>query len=126
MFSNVMMEYAIPVLMIMNNVTVWPPALLGYKCVDNDKESLCPSNVWIEYSIVQVGGDVTEKCNGMCITYSPIGLVWAEPRIYNAKKSIILNGNITNDKLNMWLSIDHDKAITITCQIDNDKAITIT
>jgi len=99
---------AVTSVIIKNDARIWPPTLLAYSFKINDlqsyqRQNLCSENS-TDYYFLGVGQNVSTNVERLCLSNSPIGLVWTYPIIFNTKSlaSINLEAKIDHRQLILW------------------------
>ena len=105
LFSYIYLINIVQATLIANNAQVWPPTLLGY--LFNEDHTNCSNRIFEDYDILGVGQNNTGKGDYICLSNSPIGLMWSPPQIFNVSQflSIILEAKIINHELVLWYNI---------------------
>lgn len=80
---------------IFNEVVIWSPTILGYK--EHPPQS-CPGN-FSEYKFLAVGENTTVKGKGVCVLYTPIGLMWSIPQYFTGCGKLVLNASVVDGEL---------------------------
>ena len=86
---------------LLNNATVWPPALMAYSPVTPN--NVCSDDV-DTYRWLGASENATIGKQPICLSYSPVGLVWLPPERYNATQRLILQAKIVDHDLIFWVS----------------------
>ncbi len=91
--------------LIGNNAQVWPPTLLAYSC-KTDQNGLCPEKI-TDYRLLGVGQNISTRKERVCLSNSPIGLVWLSPKEFNTTNtiSIFLEAKIVKHDLILWYNV---------------------
>jgi len=83
-------------ILISNDAKIWPATLMGYASKVEDE---CHSKLKA-YIFLGVGQNTTiPPSKHVCVMYSPIGLMWSVPQLYEPNKSIVLQSKIINGQL---------------------------
>ena len=95
-------SYADDGVLIANDAKVWPPTLMAYTSKVKD---VCPTNL-SNYGFLGVGENATVKgYKHICVTYSPIGLVWMAPQLCTPNESIALKAKVIDHQLQYRLVV---------------------
>ena len=91
--------------LIVNNAQVWTPTLLAYSCLTKQNTS-CSEKI-MDYGLLGVGQNISTQKERVCLSNSPIGLVWLSPQEFNTNNtiSIFLEAKIVKHDLVLWYNV---------------------